>query len=353
MQSITITCPGKTILTGEHAVVYNEPALVAANSFSITTTISLQPQDQITLLWEGETQHTYSIDQCLQQAHKGRKYYQHFQQTADTAQLKTLTTSKEDVCLLALGETLLELGYSNQHPKGFALHCSTTIPLGKGCGSSAALAACISGATLTLLTGTLNKKLVEQLTHTIEQRMHGTPSGVDGATIIHGGMLLFQKGHPIQHLPEYHMPQDITLWYVDAGMPQETTGELVQHVQQHYQASPDEYSLIFQTIGRQTKNIQNAISARDSTTFLLALKKNQHLLEQLGIVAPDITQFCREVEIQGGVAKISGAGGKTSQGGGSILCFGIEQHHLKKITEKYSFSNPQELTLGTEGIRIA
>ena len=65
----------------------------------------------------------------------------------------------------------------------------SALPVGSGFGSSAATAAGIVAAYLAFLGEELEPRAVERLALEAERRQHGLPSGIDGATVLHGGLL--------------------------------------------------------------------------------------------------------------------------------------------------------------------
>ena len=167
MEETIVSAPGKIILTGEHAVVYGQPAIVAAIDRRIRISVK--------------------------RAKTKQKYAGFVKYILD------------------------KFGVSNQ----VRLTIKSDLPIGSGLGSSAALA--------TVLVWALQPKasLIEKdkLVKAIEDHQHGKSSGVDQTIVREGGFLRFQKGEFKQI--ELTIQEAIL---IDSGKPKESTGEMVKLV---------------------------------------------------------------------------------------------------------------------------
>lgn len=82
---------------------------------------------------------------------------------------------------------------------GYFFNIESSIPVGKGLGSSAAISVCIAAALLCLLqeiTGQLlydDLALVNAIAFQYERIYHSNPSGVDNYVSCYGGLVLFNK----------------------------------------------------------------------------------------------------------------------------------------------------------------
>jgi len=172
MEKAIVSAPGKIILAGEHAVVYGQPAIVAAIDKRITVKIDSAKTSQKT---SGLVK--FAVAVCM----------------------KYLTRSRQD----------------------FNIAINSELPIGCGLGSSAALATALVWALLPH--ASLKEK--NQLVKTIEDYQHGNSSGVDQTIVREGGFLRFQKGvfQPIKLL----IKQVIL---INSGRPKESTGEMVKMV---------------------------------------------------------------------------------------------------------------------------
>jgi len=172
MEEVIVSVPGKIILAGEHAVVYGQPALVAAIDKRITVKIDPEKTSQKT---SGLVR--FAVAACM----------------------KSLTHVRQD----------------------FNITINSELPIGCGLGSSAALATAL--VWVLLPQASLEDK--NQLVKTIEDYQHGRSSGVDQTIVREGGFLRFQQGlfEPI-NLP---FRQAIL---INSGRPKESTGDMVAAV---------------------------------------------------------------------------------------------------------------------------
>ena len=170
MEQISVSAPGKIILAGEHAVVYGQPAIVAA------------------------------IDRRLYVTVKPGK------------------PKKKYTGLLKFALNLLQ---DRVGPYGICIDIDSRLPVGSGLGSSAALATALVWALKPQSVIEEKNKLVK----IIEDFQHGKSSGVDQTIVREGGFLRFQKGEfrPIK----FPIKQAIL---IDSGKPKESTGEMVNKV---------------------------------------------------------------------------------------------------------------------------
>ncbi|MEZ4240890.1 MAG: mevalonate kinase [Myxococcota bacterium] len=138
---------GKLLLCGEHAVVHGHPAIALA--VDRATEVTLSPVDGPTTVTSRHTDHRV-LDALL---------------------------------------TVLP-------PEGFDVGVRTDLPVGRGMGSSAALAVALVRARAALDGEALDGDEVYARAMPIERAFHGNPSGVDVAVAARGGCLWFVRGEP-------------------------------------------------------------------------------------------------------------------------------------------------------------
>lgn len=175
----TVSAPGKIILAGEHAVVYGQPAIVAAIDKRLT--VRVNPS-------------------------KTNKKYTGLVKFA----LETLQ-----------GPTLKEKLPNRVGPYGISIEIDSQIPTGSGLGSSAALATALVWVIKPRAPLAEKNRLVKK----IEDYQHGRSSGVDQTIVKEGGFLRFQKGR----FKKIKLPVKQAI-LINSGKPKETTGEMVKLV---------------------------------------------------------------------------------------------------------------------------
>lgn len=298
---IKVSAPAKLILSGEHSVVYGQPALVAA------------------------------ITQRL---------FVKIQKTKDKT--KIITNENPKLAYHALYNVIPQKISLNIAPEinHFQITINSQIPSHRGLGSSAALAVALTKALLLWFGQKLNKKLVNQIAYEIEKKQHGQPSGVDNSASLYGGLILFQKGK-IKSLRIPHSPSFILL---DSGRASESTGAMVKLVKSRQLKNKK----LISTLGQVTKKIISNLN--NPASLKLLITQNERLLEELGVVGQKAQEIIKRIEDFGAAAKICGAGG-LKKGSGMILVFHQDRkkllHWLK--TQKLSF---QETKIDYQGVRI-
>jgi mevalonate kinase len=254
---------GKIILSGEHSVVYGYPALAFPIDLTTTVTLLDNGSDQLPII-------------------------------------KTLLS------LLQKSDPRLAWNHT--------IKVISTIPVGSGLGSSAALAHALIQALGRVHELKLSRATIFNLVQECEKHFHGRPSGIDAATVVYGKPVRMQRvrGEPvIAKLPRTIMLPPHQLLY--SGSATESTKEMVEQVA----ALPDKERILAE-IGVITEEIEQQL--RQGSLDLNLITANERLLEKLGVVGDQALAMIKQIERNGGYAKIVGAGGKQT-GSGMILAF--------------------------------
>ncbi len=276
MKHLTVTVPGKIILSGEHSVVYGYPAVVAAIDRVLTLSVEFQEDILYTpfakILKEFPQIGVVEVANFLNSSQSG---------------LKNVTLQSE-------------------------------IPVGCGMGSSAAFAAAVSFICLYLAKQPYDRENINHHAFLLEKQAHTNPSGIDNTIVVHGGVIKYQKnadGTTIQE--SLKLPRNLeNIFALNTGKPQESTAEMVQIVRSRLETDPQTHDAL-QKIGAVTEQILDRLLSSTSNPKSLGLlfQKNQHLLEKIGVVGADAQKRIRSLEKNGIFAKISGAGGSQGESG--------------------------------------
>ncbi len=306
-RDILVSAPGKIILSGEHSVVYGQPALLTAVNRRLS--VSIKEADQ---------------------------------------GIEIIADEPPDLARYALEKT--EQLLKKEIKRGLKIKINSQIPVGRGFGSSAALAVAIVGGLFSYFGKTWDKALINQIAYEIEKKQHGNPSGGDNSVVCFGGFLRFQKrGEKFIIKPlkiKTSLPKFILL---DSGRAKETTGEMVHCVSKKYKKEKLKVKRTLSLIGRTTIKTIAGFKKGNFNQLTTLIKENERLLEELGVVGQKAKRLIREIEKLGGAAKICGAGGLKA-GSGVVLCY----HPKPKII--LNFAQKQKLVhfpvkLGTEGVK--
>lgn len=307
-KKIKVSAPGKIILSGEHAVVYGKPAILTTIGKRVFLQIGLRPKSlEIT-------------PKNIPQDYVLRSFNL----------LKKLT------------------GYKG----GLKLNIKTQVPIGCGLGSSASFVSSLAAGLMALLGKPFDQKAINEAAYQMEILQHGSPSGGDNTIVTYGGFLWFRKEAEnlkcfSQITAKRKLPKLILL---DSGKPLESTKEMVLGLRERYKRNKSKYQLLFNETEKVTKAILGWLLKENNEDFALLLRKNERLLEKMGVVSPSARKLVRKIEAVGGSAKISGAGG-IKKGSGILIVYHKNLGRIKKLAEKEKL-RLYTASFGKEGVRI-
>jgi len=258
--------PGKLILMGEHAVVYGHPALALAVERGMT--VSLTERKGATLLSDSPI-HDSRLMEAL------------------------LTVLPEE---------------------GVGVTIDSTLPTGRGMGSSAALAVALGRASMAREGLGRDPEELNRRAFQIERIFHGTPSGIDHTVSMLGGALRYwrtETGPRFEPIELSHLP----IVVIDSG----TTGNTAEMVAKVAAKQPD-VRLELAEMATLLNSTLPALKQGDLTTVGLAWLENHRLLQAVGVSTELLDQIVR-LAVDGGAtgAKLAGAGG-----GGVVIALAPE-----------------------------
>jgi mevalonate kinase len=275
---------GKTILLGEHAVVYGRPAIAVPVSDvrAHADVLDAPPGSGVSLVAQDLGQ-VYAL--------KG---------AGDSDTAKVLRTTMRN--------TLARLGVSAERAD-LRVVVSSQIPIARGLGSGAALATALVRALVAHYGGYLAAREVSELVYQSETILHGTPSGVDNTVVAYEKPVYFVKG---VRADIFWLGRPFTLVIADTGVPSRTR-DAVQDLRQRWQADSAHYEQLFDAIGALVERGQQAMATGDLLTLGALMNENQQLLCALDI-------SCAALDRLIAVARAAGALGCKLTGGGRGGC---------------------------------
>jgi mevalonate kinase len=341
---------------GEHAVVYGRPALAAA--IDLRLTVRLSPlSDPVVRLDLPSLPHAEETtwDAVRAHARAARESWDEYVREPGPERFRAVRgDDRSHLVKVALGEAAAALGEADS--PGLHLRIESALPVGSGFGSSAATATGIVAAYLTFRGEELNPDTVERIVLEAERRQHGLPSGIDGATVLHGGLLWARRlpagGLAVERVP-LRSPLLSRLRVYDTGMPAETTGAVVAAVRHRRDQDPTGHERLLDRIEAATRGFRAELEREqeDPARARELIAECEAALEEMGVVTPEVRALVRQVEAAGGAAKISGAGALTGSGAGSLLVY----HADPEWISGWSFLRPfpfHPVHLGAEGLRL-
>jgi mevalonate kinase len=325
---ITTKAPGKLILSGEHAVVYGHPALVMAVDRYVTSTLTPRTSFDVSLdLDDLQYRQQVSFSSLNQLRLKIRSNHKCYQEK--TLGVRSILETPAELILFAVSLLFEEYSFSN----GINIQIKSSIPMGSGMGSSAALILSVLFAVGHHLQLNFSADAYYRLALEAENMQHGRSSGLDVLTSLKGGFLYRHK----EALAQCTLPR-IPMYLVNTGIPKTSTGECVTHVSSHFKNSTigDDFAAV-------TKELYGLLTGDQPLTRSTYIKcqetvrVNHQLLNMIGVVPEKVACFIREVEAHGGAAKICGAGSIIGDAAGMVMVFLEDGPLLKKISLSYKY----------------
>ena len=341
---IKTSAPGKVHLIGEHAVVYSEPAIIAA--IGNRTYVDISPAKDITyqdIAWP-DISHTWKVEQVFEITQKTLDLWNKGNEKKDFSKLFSFIKENgyEGYRASVLGLAMKNLGIN----QGFSITIDSKIPTGAGLGSSASRAVAMTKAIAELFEKELSLEEINEIAFQQEKIIHGTPSGGDNSACCFGGLVWFKKDQPknqINSLKE-EVPYKLENFvFVYTGPPQKTTGELVQLVRELDERYRTER---IKKIGEMTYEMLDVLRRRNFQRMKEIINQTQKNLAELKISTEKIDQIAESVQEIGGAAKLCGAGG-----GGIVLCYHQDKGKLIDLIKNIGY-DPWETELAVEGVRI-
>lgn len=334
--NVTSTAPAKLILAGEHAVLYNCPALSLA----------------IQLYTHCQVQFTPAKEHCIQFelndfALNSQLNAREFENTANAIEQRFSEFNAGKISINQVLQTPIDLivcslAIFNKHHHlltgNWNISINSEIPLGQGLGSSAAVITALLKALENIHQLKLDNSKLLELGKQIESRQHGKSSGLDPATILHGGLIKYQLNQTIELSKCNHFDA----WLINTGQPKSSTGEAVIKVKQHAKNSE-----LWQDFKNTSLAIEAALNANDIGSLKKQISHNQALLEQIGVVPEKIKNFIHELQTElNAAAKICGSGAVLGDNAGVVLCFA--EQSPEKVCEQYGYQF-QKVTIDNQG----
>ncbi|MBD3362643.1 hypothetical protein GF362_02895 [Candidatus Dojkabacteria bacterium] len=357
--------PGKTILFGEHTVVY--PKYDA-----ILTTINLNSSAEAQITGKNGNINfleyknplykmkdmSYSQQEIFKTYEQAQKARNNYLSGGDFQSLSKVVNEDygffKIIFAIALTEIDKHLGY---YPS-FNINFNSNLPFSAGFGFSASLGASLISSMLKAAEIDFNNKKIFDLTLEYEKFQHGNPSGADPAIIVYGQMIQFSKkstSKPSIKQLEIKNPDLKSMLsnsiIIHTGSADQSTGELVNFVQKEKSFNRRRTNKIFDAI--QT-NLEQFINESESNKFSTKkyidfINSNGILLEKLGVVSDRVKEISAIIRSRGGACKISGAGGQGKDKSGALLTYHSNKSLLQELAANYHYKF-YDVGFGTKGL---
>lgn len=298
--------PGKLILSGEHAVVYDRPALAMAIDRSAQVVVSPTAHELVSFSLANYKQSESFTIRALRELRKRVSNNYHLFLDGELGIRDVLHKPVELFQFAFI--TLLD-GLHLKLEKGMDISLHSNIPIGCGMGSSAATVLSEIRAIGHFFRVDFRPDWHYKYSLEVENMQHGYASGVDSYVSLHGGCVRFQSG-TAEKVPLPRVP----IFIVHTGIPETTTGECVSRVAHDF-----ERSAIWEDFEAITRQMEQVLGRKDIGAFQAAVRDNHRLLVRIGVVPGRVQQFIADVERWGGAAKVCGAGAVGGDSGGVVM----------------------------------
>ncbi|HHQ44959.1 MAG TPA: mevalonate kinase [Candidatus Altiarchaeales archaeon] len=273
---------GKTILFGEHFVVYGKPAI--ASAIGSKTIAKVSDSDVFEFIDDRPETPGYKEKKSGEIQRQIEALLKHFKIDVEKRPLKIVLEGN--------------------------LECNS------GVGASAALAASISRALNQHLNLGMNDEGINEAAYIAEEAGSGTPSGIDNTCSVYGGFIVFQKNVSggRNRIEKISVETPVEIVMAGSGITQETK-KVVEDVRNMREREPELFERIFKDYDEIFSRAKKAVDVMDLKELGGLMNRNQTLLEEMTLSCPEIEEILEATREAGAYgAKLTGTGR-----GGSVI----------------------------------
>jgi len=336
------TVPGKLILSGEHAAVYGAPALATTLPMGVTTTISCDSSDKAFHFSSPDLDfdETLTHEDCLNLRETLLTRFQGFE--AGRLQLHEVLQEPHQLVPFVVAQLFDML--KQPLPSGWTLEITGDLPIGYGLGSSAAVILSVIEACLSAGQWHLDYGDLFALALTAEKLRHGNSTGLDLKTCTdcaEQGCVWFERGKTEPRtVPSGFLSgaaAKFSTHLINTGAPVSSTGDCVASAAKYFEQN----ERLVTYFAQQTTNMDEALQNKNEIELLKTIKHNHRLLVDIGVVPQTIQNFIRDIESEGGAAKISGGGSIEGESAGFLWAVtpAHDFHSLEQLCQHYHYSH--------------
>lgn len=287
------TAHSKLILVGEHAVVYGQPAIaIPFPLVGVESTVEHVPG-------------AIKIDST----------FYHGPIDSAPASLKGITN--------CINETLKMLQLP---PKDLLIRIKSSIPPGKGLGSSASVAIAVIKSLFLYANEEYTEEELLELANIAETYAHGAPSGIDPLTITSEFPVWYEKERPFDFIEP---KEDFYFIVADTGRMADTRSA-IESVSNLFKAAPRKIQANLERLGEITHQVRDALEKASKNLLGQLLNEAQKELEALGVSDAGLNRLIYFALQEGALgAKLTGGGN-----GGCIVALARNEVHSRQLTEK-------------------
>ncbi|MCX6802360.1 MAG: mevalonate kinase [Candidatus Diapherotrites archaeon] len=266
---------GKTIVFGEHFVVYGLPAIASAITSSTTAEVKRSKDGKYKLIDNRPETPGYKKQKQSQQEESIKLIFKFL--GIDPAKTPVEIT---------LGGDLVAAS---------------------GVGASAASCAAIARALNEEFSLGLDDEKINEAAFEGEKGYHGTPSGIDNTAAVYGGLIKFTKGQKGTQMEKIKIePIEIVLG--NTGLTSDTTA-VVGDVKKEKEKNQGEFEKIFKEYLRISEQALSAFRENDIGKIGKLMNENHKLLQKIGVSCKELEELVEIARENGAIgAKLTGTG---------------------------------------------
>lgn len=318
---VTASAPGKTILFGEHAVVYGKPAIAAA----------VDRRAYVKIEKREDTRTHVNVEELGVSGYLNLKN--------GTIELEKGEKGRKGI-LEYIIRSLMKTGTDD----GVEVTINLDIPIGAGLGSSAAVtvATILSSSTINNIKLTMDE--IAKIAHQVELEVQGAASPIDTTLSTHGGIIYLSR--EAEEIVQMDINSEIPI-VIGYTSKRGNTGKMVESVRLKMESHPQIMIPILNSLEALTNGAREAMLRDDHRMIGEFMNINQGLLDAMGVNTEELSNMVFAARKSGALgSKLTGAGG-----GGSIIayCPGRVEEVVSSICE---FENAFKINISKEGARL-
>jgi mevalonate kinase len=287
---------GKTILFGEHFVVYGLPSIVSALGIYTIADVKVVKGNG----W------TVNDQRPATPSYKEQKYAAAMQSIDNV-----INHLKADV-----KNQRLEISFAGD------------LVAASGVGASAAQCTSLARALSETFNLNLDDEEINEAAYEGEKAYHGTPSGIDNTASTYGGLIWFVRnlGAAKNTMELLQTPRKMLIVIANSGVTASTT-EVVADVQRLREKTPEKIEKIFGEYKKLAEAAKKALLKGDIATIGNLMNQNHKMLQQI-TVSGKINDELVEIALENGAigAKLTGTGR-----GGLVISLAENEDAQKRI----------------------
>jgi mevalonate kinase len=289
---------GKTILFGEHFVVYGLPSIVSALGACTTADVKVVNGNG----W------TVNDQRLATPGYKEQKHTEAMQAIANILNYLNVDTENQRIEISFAGDLIAA----------------------SGVGASAAQCTSLARALSETFNLNLDDEKINEAAYEGEKAYHGTPSGIDNTAATYGGLIWFVRnlGAGKNTMNLLQSPRKMLIVIANSGITA-STREVVADVKRLREKNPEEIEKIFSEYTKLVEAAKNALLEGDIAIIGDLMNQNHKMLQQI-TVSGKVNDELVEIALENGAvgAKLTGTGR-----GGLVIGLAANEEIQKRIVD--------------------